>query len=128
MTVKKIFTERAPKPIGPYSQAIVANGFVFCAGQLGIDPKTGRLVGDDFESQTKQALENLFAVLEEARAKSIVFVNIYTVDISQFSVINRIYEEFLKGRGVDVFPARAVVEVSKLPAQGKVEISALAIC
>jgi len=125
--MEKIFTEEAPKPIGPYSQAIAANNFIFCAGQLGIDPKTGKLVGESVELQTRQALENLFAVLDAANAKGIAFVNIYTVGISQFGVINKIYEDFLKGRGVNVFPARAVVEVSKLPAQAAVEISAIAV-
>lgn len=126
--IERIFTDRAPKPIGPYSQAIVANGFIFCAGQLGIDPKTGKLVGENVELQTRQALENLFAVLDAAGAKEVAFVNIYTIDISQFGAINKIYEEFLRNKGIDIFPARAVVEVSKLPAQAAVEISAIAVC
>ena len=124
--MEKVFTEKAPKPIGPYSQAIVAGGLVFCAGQIGLDPASGKLAGEDIASQTKQALENLSAVLDAAGAKGLAFVNIYTTDISQFGIINEVYESFLKDRGIDPFPARAVVEVSALPAGASVEISAIA--
>ncbi|HDH96411.1 MAG TPA: RidA family protein, partial [Proteobacteria bacterium] len=88
--MEKVFTEKAPKPIGPYSQAIVAGGLVFCAGQIGLDPASGKLAGEDIASQTKQALENLSAVLDAAGAKGLAFVNIYTTDISQFGIINEV--------------------------------------
>ena len=125
--IEKVFTDRAPTPIGPYSQDVASNGFVFCAGQIGLDPKSGRLVDGDISAQTRQALENLFAVLDAANAEGLVFVNIYTIDISQFGAINEVYEDFLKSKGIEPFPARAVVEVSSLPAGASVEIAAVAV-
>ena len=124
--MKVIHTDKAPTPAGAYSQGILTGNFVFTAGQLGLDPETGRLV-DGFENQVRQALKNLEAVLNAAGASkcSILKVTVFLVDINKFRIFNAIYEEFLSS--CPVRPARSVVEVSRLPLGAEVEVECVAL-
>jgi 2-iminobutanoate/2-iminopropanoate deaminase len=123
---KTIFTEQAPKPIGPYSQAIVSTSpLVFTAGQIPIDPGTGQLVGSDIKTQTRQVLLNLRAVLEAAGAsvQSVVKTTVFLLDMNDFAAMNEVYDEFFR----DAAPARSTVQVSRLPRDVRVEIEAIAL-
>lgn len=122
---KTIYTEKAPKPIGPYSQAIVAGDFIFTSGQIPIDPKTNQIVQGDIKEQTKQVLENLKAVLEAAGATfdDVVKVNVYMRDLNEFPAMNEVYSEYFKNSP----PARTTVEVSRLPRDVKIEIDLIAV-
>jgi 2-iminobutanoate/2-iminopropanoate deaminase len=123
--MKVIRTDRAPSPAGAYSQGILSGNLVFTAGQLGIDPQTGKLV-EGFENQVRQALKNLEAILNAAGASkcSILKVTVFLTDISKFKIFNAIYEEFLSS--CPVRPARSVVEVSALPLGAEVEVECIA--
>ncbi|MEN3038044.1 MAG: RidA family protein [Candidatus Kryptonium sp.] len=125
MEKKIIYTERAPKPIGPYSQAIVAGDFIFTSGQIPIDPRTNQVVQGDIKGQTRQVLENLKAVLEAAGATfdDVVKVNVYMKDLNEFSAMNEVYSEYFKNSP----PARTTVEVSRLPRDVKIEIDLIAV-
>ncbi len=121
-----VTTDRAPAAIGPYSQATRAGDFVFCSGQIPIDPKTGEMVSGGIEAETKQALANLGEVLAAAGAtwSDVVRTTIYLVDLGDFAVVNRIYAETL-GSALPP-PARATVQVAALPKGAAVEIDAIA--
>ncbi len=124
-TIKIISTENAPSAIGPYSQATKANGFVFCSGQIALDPKTGTLVGDDVETQAKQVLKNLEAVLIAAGSSfdKVVKTGIFLKDMNDFKVVNDIYATaFSKHK-----PARATVAAAGLPMNVLVEIDCVAL-
>lgn len=125
MDKKVISTDKAPKAIGPYSQGIVAGNMIFTSGQLAINPETGELVQDDIKKETRQALENLKAVLEEGGAtlNDVVKVTLYIKDMNQFGNINEVYEEYFSENK----PARSCVEVARLPKDGNVEVEAIAI-
>jgi len=118
-------TDKAPAAIGPYSQAVVAPPFVFVSGQLGMDPATGDLVGDDLESQSRQALENLRQVLAAAGSglEQVTAVEVFLTDMARFADFNAIYAKYFSARP----PARAVIEVSALPKGGCVEIKCTAL-
>ena len=118
-------TKDAPTALGPYSQAIVAGGMVFCSGQVAIDPKTGTLVEGGVSEQSEQVLDNLGAVLKAAGAsfESVVKTTIYLADLEDFQTVNAIYSK----RFPDAPPARATVEVSRLPLDVRVEIDAIAM-
>lgn len=122
--MKQINTNKAPKAVGPYSQAIKSGEFVFCAGQIGIDPKTGELV-EGTENQTKQVLENLSAVLEaeELSLKNVVKSDIFITDMSDYSKVNEIYGQYFSS---DPKPARVTVAVAALPKEALIEISCIA--
>lgn len=122
--MKEISTDGAPKAIGPYSQAIVSGGFVFCSGQIPADPETGRLVVGGIESQTRQVLRNLAAVLEAAGGalSKVVKTTVYLSNMADFQGMNAEYERVF---GVHM-PARATVEVSRLPKDVRVEIDCIA--
>ena len=122
--MKKIFSERAPKPVGSYSQAILVNGFLFVSGQLGIDPVKNSLVQSGFKDEARQALKNIHEIAKEAGAdlKDAVKFEVFLTDITRFKEFNEIYVDFL-GKGVT--PARQVVEVSALPLDAQIEISAI---
>jgi reactive intermediate/imine deaminase len=124
--IKKIETSEAPQAIGPYSQALVANGLVFCSGQIGLDPKTGALVEGGLTGQARQVIKNLQAVLERAGTdpERVVRTEVYLTDLADFAVLNEIYREFFGGSNP---PARATVQVSALPKGAVVEISCIAI-
>ena len=121
---KVILTDDAPKPIGPYSQAIVSGDFVFCSGQVGIDPKTNELVKASVGEETRQCLENLRAVLNKAGSSidRAVRATVYLTDLNHFKEMNDTYREFFPRAA----PARATVEVSKLALGARVEIDIIA--
>jgi 2-iminobutanoate/2-iminopropanoate deaminase len=124
--VKKIIqTTDAPKAIGPYSQAVEANGFVFVSGQIPLDPKTGNLVRGDIREQTKQVMENGKAVLAAAGCgmDRVVKATIYLKNISDFAAVNEVYGSYFTADP----PARATVEVSRLPKDAAIEIDLVAV-
>ncbi|RMF38973.1 MAG: RidA family protein [Chloroflexi bacterium] len=120
-----IATTDAPKAVGPYSQAVRAGGFVFVAGQIGLDPATGQMVEGGIAAQTRQALENLRAILEAAGSglDRVVKTTVYMADLNDFPTMNGIYAEFFP-QGP---PARATVGVAALPLGALVEIEAIAL-
>jgi 2-iminobutanoate/2-iminopropanoate deaminase len=122
--VDKIETASAPLPVGPYSQAIVHDGLVFCSGQIPLDPKTGALVAGEIEAQVERVMENLRAVLEAAGSglDRVVRTTIYVTDLSLFARVNRVYGRYFPGTA----PARATVQVAALPLAALVEIDAIA--
>jgi len=124
MSINYLFTDTAPKPIGPYSQAVECGDFVYISGQIPLCPKSGEVAGDDITAQTKTALSNLKAILENAGLgfKSIVKTTVFLTDINNFGKFNEIYQQELK----EAAPARSVVEVSALPKKVLVEIEAVA--
>lgn len=120
-----IFTKDAPKPIGPYSQAIEAGDFIFCSGQIAIDPNTGEIVSESVASQTDQVLTNLEAVLLAAGSgiDRVVKTTIFLKSMGDFPKVNEVYSTYFAG----VPPARSTVEVSRLPKDVLVEIEAVAL-
>lgn len=119
-----IKTTDAPEAIGPYSQAVNAGNFLFVSGQLPIDPLTGKIVENDIEAQTIQSIKNLKAIVE-ASGKSledIVKVNVYLLDMKNFAAMNSVYASFFKKD----CPARAAVQVARLPLDAQIEIEAVA--
>lgn len=124
MKQRRIETSAAPEAIGPYSQAIQAGPFLFCSGQIPLDPQTGQMVDGDIKQQTKQVLSNLQAVLEAAGLgfDQVVKATIYLVDLGDFAVVNELYGECFG----QTPPARACVQVSALPKNAKVEIECIA--
>lgn len=121
---KAIHTNKAPQAIGPYSQAIDAGDFVFVSGQIPLDPETMEVVDGDIAKQTKQVMNNLDAILKEAGLsfKNVVKFTIYITNMEDFAVINEAYAKFLE----EPYPARATVEVSKLPKGVGVEMDVIA--
>jgi 2-iminobutanoate/2-iminopropanoate deaminase len=123
MTKKIIFTEKAPKAIGPYSQAISAGGFTFVSGQIAINPETGDLMNASIEAQAEQVLKNLIAICEEAKGSlaDIVKLTIYITNMNDFAVVNETMQKYFS----EPYPARATVEVSALPLGVNVEMDAV---
>jgi len=124
MEITRIQTEGAPKPIGPYSQAMVVDGLIYTAGQVGADPQTGKLVGEDVASQTARALENLQAVLKAAGGslQTVLKTTVFLADLNDFAAMNEVYARYFG----DHKPARSTVQVARLPLDAKVEIEAVA--
>lgn len=124
MSKKVIFTEKAPKPIGPYSQAIRAGNFIFISGQIPIAPANGELVGGDIKEKTRQVLENLKGVLESQGLdmQDVVKVTIFLKDMGNFNFMNEVYATYFPSSP----PARSTVEVSRLPKDVDLEIEAIA--
>jgi 2-iminobutanoate/2-iminopropanoate deaminase len=122
---KEIKTDKAPKAIGPYSQGIEANGFVFASGQIPIDPATGELKAGTIEEQARQVLINLGAVMEAAGSSlnDVVKATVFLQDMNDFSRMNAVYQEFFQAP----YPARAAVQVARLPREVKIEIEAIAL-
>lgn len=120
---KIISTKNAPQAIGPYSQAIAANGFLFISGQLGVTP-SGEFAGADVKSQAQRSLQNLQAILSEAGLgfENVVKTTIFLADIADFAAVNEIYAEFFN----EPYPARSTVAVKTLPKGGLVEIELIA--
>ena len=120
-----ISTELAPKAIGPYSQAIRANGFVFCAGQTPIDPAVGKLIDGDVPAQTRRVLHNLSAILETAGTSlsRVVKTTVFLTDMANFKAMNEVYAEFFPEHP----PARSTVAVAGLPLGAQVEIECIAL-
>ncbi len=115
----------APAAIGPYSQAVRANGFLFCSGQIPLDPGTGKLVDGGIEAQTERVMKNIEAVLTAGGTtlRSVVKTTVYLVDLGDFPAMNAVYGKFFP----EDPPARATVQVVKLPAGARVEIDATAV-
>jgi 2-iminobutanoate/2-iminopropanoate deaminase len=122
---KVIYTEHAPKPIGPYSQAIQFGQTLFVSGQIALDPKSGELKMDSIEEETHRVLDNVMAILKAAGMSSsdVVKCSVFVKDIKQFAAINAVYATYFPGEGA---PARETVEVANLPRMVNVEISCIA--
>ena len=125
MKLNLIQTEKAPAAVGPYSQGVRVDELVFTSGQLSFVPETGELIIDDIQKATRQALENLKAVLEEGGAslETVIKVTVFVKDMENFSLINEVYSEYF----VNHKPARSLVEVARLPKDGVIEIEAIAL-
>jgi 2-iminobutanoate/2-iminopropanoate deaminase len=126
VSTTRIFSDEAPAPIGPYSQAVTRDGFLFCSGQVGLDPATGKLAGDDVTTQTRQAMNNIAAVLAAAGATfaDVVKTTIFLADMRDFATVNPIYgERFTNGTP----PARSTVAVAGLPLGARIEIEVTAL-
>ena len=117
-------TTNAPQAVGPYSQAVVANGFIFISGQIPIDPKTGLLIDGDIKDQTRRVMDNAKAILQAAGSSmaQVVRSTVYLKEMSGFGAMNQVYGEYFP---VDP-PARATVEVSRLPKDAQIEIDFIA--
>ena len=120
-----VASSSAPKAIGPYSQAVKANGFLFTSGQVALDPKSGNLVDGDFPAQARRVFENLKAVLHEAKSdfRHVVKATVYLTDLANFNTLNTIYGEYFG----DHKPARTTVQVSGLPRGAQLEIDLVAV-
>ncbi len=123
--MKLINADKAPAAIGPYCHAVVAGSLVFCSGQLGLDPDTMEFTGDSVEVQTGQVMENIKIVLEKAGTTmdKIIKTTVFLKNMNDFPAMNRVYEKNLAGHK----PARAAVEVSRLPKDALVEIECIAL-
>jgi 2-iminobutanoate/2-iminopropanoate deaminase len=119
-----VLTDRGPKPIGPYSQAIKSNGFVFVSGQIALDPKTGEFVGADVRQQTERVLENLKAIVEASgvHLNHVVKTTVYLKDMNDFAAMNEIYSRYFTLSP----PARSTVQAARLPKDALVEIDVVA--
>ncbi len=124
MVKRTIYTSKAPKPVGPYSQGVVAGGWLFISGQIPLDPETGEMVEGGFKEKARRVLENLKAVVEAAGGslEDVVKVTVYLADISRFSEFNEVYQEYFQ----DNKPARVVIQAAALPKGAEVEIEAVA--
>jgi len=122
---KIILTSKAPKPIGPYSQAVQANGILFISGQVPLDPETGQVIFSSIREQARRVLENIKAVVEAANSNlsAIVKTTIFLKNLDSFDEVNQIYSEYF----AEIKPARTTVEVSRLPKGVDIEIDAIAI-
>lgn len=128
MTHQVIRTEQAPAPVGPYNQAIAASGqFIFVAGQIPLDPKTGAILGgEDVAQQTEQSIANLKAILTAAGVtlQDVVKTTVFLADMNDFAAMNAVYAKYFEESSA---PARACVEVSRLPKDVRVEIECIAV-
>jgi len=121
---KNVSTDEAPQPIGPYSQAVVAGGFLFISGQTPIDPATGKLVDGDIAVQTEQVLKNILAILRQAKmgTEQVVKTTIFLADMADFARVNEVYARYFGKEP----PARSTVQVGALPMNARVEIEVIA--
>jgi 2-iminobutanoate/2-iminopropanoate deaminase len=119
-----VYTDRGPKPLGPYSQATKANGFLFMAGQISLDPKTGEMTGTDIRQQTQRVLENVKGILEAAGSNlhHVVKTTIFLKDMNDFSAMNEVYAQYFSSAP----PARTSVQAARLPKDALVEIEVIA--
>jgi len=120
-----VLTDRGPKPIGPYSQAVRANGFLFISGQVALDPKTGEMTEADIRKQTERVLENVRGIVEAAGSKMthVVKTTVFLKDMNDFGTMNEVYSGYF----TTTPPARSTVQVSRLPKDALVEIEVIAI-
>jgi 2-iminobutanoate/2-iminopropanoate deaminase len=119
-----VATNRGPKPIGPYSQAIKANGFIYLSGQVALDPKSGEIVGSDIRQQTERVFENIIGILEAAGANlhHVIKTTVFLKDMNDFAAMNEVYARYFTAAA----PARSTVQVSRLPKDTLVEIEVIA--
>jgi 2-iminobutanoate/2-iminopropanoate deaminase len=124
--MREIETSQAPKPIGPYSQAVRLENMLYCSGQVALDPTTGKMDNASLQDETRRVLTNLGEVLKKGGSnfKSVVKVSIFLTDMDFFQEVNAVYAEFF----TDFHPARETVAVKALPAGARVEISCIAFC
>lgn len=124
MPTKHVSTPQAPKPVGPYSQGIISGGLLFCSGQIALDPETGTLVEGGIDAQTERVLENLVAVLREAKMglENVVKATVYLADMADFPEMNEVYARYLGQRS----PARTTIQAAGLPMGVRVEIDVIA--
>lgn len=122
---QEVKTERAPQAIGPYSQAILAQGFIFVSGQIHLNPKTGEMVSGSIKEQTKQVLENIKAILEAAGSSldNVVKTTVFLQDMNDFASMNEVYATYFR----PPYPARSTVQVARLPRDARIEIEAIAL-
>ena len=120
-----VSTDRGPKAIGPYSQAVKANGFVFVSGQIAFDPATQQLIGGDIKQQTERVLENLKAIVTAAGSsfEKVVKCSVFLADMNEFAAMNEVYGKYFSSAP----PARSTVQVARLPRDVKVEIDVIAV-
>jgi 2-iminobutanoate/2-iminopropanoate deaminase len=125
MSKEIIQSSKVPTPIGPYSQAVIANGFLFASGQIAYDPATGELVLTDIQAETRQVMENIKAILEEAKLSfsNVVKTTIFLSDMQLFTQVNEVYGSYFTTN----FPARETVAVKTLPRNVNIEISITAV-
>ena len=124
MPTKYVSTSDAPRPIGPYSQGVISGGFLFCSGQIALDPQTGEIVQGDVAAQTERVLQNLVAVLREAKMgpENVVKTTVYLADMADFPKMNEVYGRFLGQKP----PARTTIQAAGLPRGVRVEIDVVA--
>jgi 2-iminobutanoate/2-iminopropanoate deaminase len=124
MPLESVFTEGAPAPIGPYSQAVITSGLLFCSGQIALDPASGEIVGGDVSAQAEQVMRNLRGVLQAAGCDfgNVVKTTIFLVDMNDFAAVNAVYGKYFDATK----PARSTVAVAALPRGSRVEIEAVA--
>ncbi len=124
MPRKHVTSKDAPKPIGPYTQGVISGGFLFCSGQIALDPKTSELVEGDVSAQTEQVMKNLLAVLKEAKMgpANVVKTTVYLKDMADFTKMNEVYAKYLGKEP----PARSTIQAAGLPRGVAVEIDAIA--
>ncbi len=122
--IKKVITDKAPRPVGPYAQGVIAGCLLFISGQIPIDPNTGELVEGDFKLKVRRVLENVKAIVEASGGslKDVVKVTVFIRDIKLFQTFNEVYSEYFGNTA----PARSLVEVSNLPRDAEVEVEAIA--
>lgn len=123
--IKTTKTYEAPEAIGPYSQALESNGFLFLSGQLAISSSTNQLVGNNIETQTRQVFRNIKAVLKSSGAKlnNVIKCTVFMIDLNDFTIMNKIYEEEFEGHK----PARSTIQVARLPKDALIEIECIAV-
>ncbi|VTT86225.1 Endoribonuclease L-PSP [Halorubrum sp. DM2] len=122
--MEEVSTDDAPDAIGPYSQGIIDDGQVYVSGQGPVDPQTGEVVSDDVTEQTERTLENVGAILEAAGTslENVVHANVYVTDMDDYEAVNEVYAQYMS----EPYPARAAMEVSRLPIKIAVEIEVVA--
>jgi len=120
-----IYTDRAPKPLGVYSQGIKSGGFIFTAGQIAINPETQDMIESDIKGQTRQVLKNIDEILKKGSSSinNAVKLTVYMADLGEFGQVNEVFSEFFDKDA----PARVVLEASKLPKNAKIEIDCIAV-
>ena len=125
MENRSVLTIYAPQPIGPYSQAIIAGGFIFTAGQIPVNPSNNKVIEGSIQAKTRQCLENIKAILEAAYSSlgKVVKVTVFLKDMNDFPHMNEVYSEYFK----DTKPARSAIQVAKLPLDVDIEIEAIAM-
>ncbi len=125
MKKETIYTEKAPEAIGPYNQAVVVDDIIYISGQIGLEAESMEFAGNDIESQSRQVMENLKAILEEAGSsfEQVIKISIFMDDMDDFSVVNEIYGSYFEGASL---PSRETVAVETLPKNALVEISCIA--
>lgn len=125
MSKKVISTDSAPKAIGPYSQAIESNGFLFISGQLPVNPQSGNIVAGDIETQTRQSIENIKSILASVGATlaDVVKTTVFLKDLNQFLQMNGVYQQYFSSEA----PARSSVQVARLPKDALIEVEAIAV-